>query len=106
MTDTDRLNFLLKYFCVDDIGDDSYVPGVIIRSESLEDFLTWGKEAPKRMNQCKDTGDFRVIIDRAISSEKGINMEGGNKILANDYYAEKLRQLDLEKTENSNGNAV
>lgn len=69
ITDTDRLSFLLKHFWIDDIGDDRYVPGVVIDSESLEDVLTWGKESPKRINQC-DTGDFRVIIDKAIRNSQ------------------------------------
>lgn len=65
LTDTDRLNFLLTYFCIDDVGDEHYCPGVVIRSEALEDVLTWGRETGTRLNQC-DTDNFRTIIDRSI----------------------------------------
>lgn len=71
LTDTDRLNFLLKYFCIDDVGDEEYCPGVIIRNEDLEDVLTWGTPpgAGVRRNQC-DTDDLRRIIDISIRKQE------------------------------------
>ncbi len=50
LTDTDRLNFLLKYFAVEDIGDEDYCPVVVIRAEELEDVLTWGNRKRVRIN--------------------------------------------------------
>ena len=65
ITDTDRLNYLLKYFRIDDVGDDQYSPGIVIDHETLEDILTWGRSLGVRVNQC-DRQDFRRIIDMTI----------------------------------------
>ena len=71
LTDTDRLNFLLKYFRVDYVGDEEYIPGiVVIKNEDLEDVLTWGRPiGAVRRNQC-DTDDLRHIIDMSIRKNK------------------------------------
>lgn len=67
ITDTDRLDFLLEYFRVDDVGVEKYCPGVVIQNEPLEDILTWGQGENPRENQC-DTENLRDIIDRALLS--------------------------------------
>jgi len=70
MTDTDRLEFLLEHFMLDDVGDDHFCPGVIIDNESLEDRLTFGVykngEAKSLISSINE--DFRVIIDNAIKA--------------------------------------
>jgi hypothetical protein len=49
-TDTDRLNYLLKYISIDDVGDEESVPGVVVKSERLETELTLGPDhAEKEM---------------------------------------------------------
>ena len=70
MTDTERLNFLLKYFSIEDVGDEIFVPGVYIECESLEEDLTWGVEQNGRRESHfrTDSDDMRDIIDRAIKS--------------------------------------
>ena len=70
MNDTDRLNFILNYFTTDDIGDETYVPGVCIDNEELENDLTWEPEKDgKALSHYKNwDDDIRVIIDRAIKS--------------------------------------
>jgi predicted nuclease with TOPRIM domain len=45
-----RLNYLLKFMRMDDVGDEVYVPGIVIRYEDLETELT-----------------ARELIDRAIA---------------------------------------
>ncbi len=74
-TDTERLDFILKYFEIDDIGDAEAVPGVVINSEKLEDDLTYGAEEPHptytayRSSLIKEyEDDLRDVIDRAIKS--------------------------------------
>lgn len=71
-TDTERLNFLLRYFLIDDIGDEEAVPGVIVFNEELEEVLTWGQEKngthDSNIRSWED--DLRVIIDRAILAHK------------------------------------
>ncbi len=68
MDDTQRLDFILKYFSIDDIGDEFVVRGVCINSESLELDLTYGKSVDgKSPPLIKDWNDnLRDIIDRAI----------------------------------------
>ena len=70
MTDTERLNFILNYFVTDDIGDETYVPGVCIDHERLEEDLTWGvEENGQRQSHYKNWDeDLRSIIDKAIES--------------------------------------
>ena len=72
--DTDRLNFLLRYFSVDDVGDEFAVPGVVIKNESLEDDLTWGTpHGPRNTRKShfeKWDDDMRDIIDKAIKSHE------------------------------------
>jgi len=68
MTDTDRLNFILDHFMLDDIGDDRFCPGVIIDNENLEDRLTFGsyKNGKAKLLISSVNDDLRVIIDEAI----------------------------------------
>lgn len=75
MNDTDRLNFILKYFTIDDIGDEEAVPGICINHEGLEDDLTWGVphgELNTRKSHFQGPdywkNDIRDIIDKAIES--------------------------------------
>ena len=65
ITDTERLNFLLQYFCIDDIGDEDSFPGVCINSEALENILTWSPEYNSVNVETWDD-DLRDVIDRAI----------------------------------------
>jgi hypothetical protein len=70
-TDADRLRFLLTFFSIEDIGDEDFTPGVCVRSDELEDALTWrriGKSV--RRNLCErvpfDLDAFRRHIDAAM----------------------------------------
>lgn len=76
ITDADRLKFLLKFFSIDDIGDEQYTPGVCIRHEELEDVLTWGAyPGHTRRNLCErgpfDLDAMRRHIDVAIFNSGG-----------------------------------
>lgn len=67
LNDTDRLEFLLRFIQVADIGDEEYIPGVVVSTEDLEDTLTYGPHTGKdRINQCEKDIDMRLIIDRSI----------------------------------------
>lgn len=68
MTDTERLNFILEHFELDDIGDDRFCPGVIIDSENLEERLSFGKFKNGRAKSLISSfdDDLRTIIDKAI----------------------------------------
>jgi len=53
-TDADRLRFLLTFFSIEDIGDEDFTPWVCVRSEDLEDALTWRKIGESvRRNLCE-----------------------------------------------------
>ncbi len=62
MNDTERLDFILKYFRIDDVGDEDYCPGVCIREEALADVLSIGVKLDWDDN-------LRDVIDRAINKE-------------------------------------
>ena len=59
-TDTERLDFILKYFDVEDVGDDELYIGVRINSEPLEDALGFAKHWNESL---------RDIIDRTLGGE-------------------------------------
>lgn len=67
MTDTERLNFILKYMCVGDVGDDEYCPGIIIDYESLSEDL-------QKYNFIEWKDNLRDVIDRAIIINKKDNI--------------------------------
>jgi hypothetical protein len=71
-TDTERLDFLLKYFEIDDVGDEFWVPGICIRSESLEQDLSWNPvpddKGQPQSHICGWQDDLRDVIDRAIEA--------------------------------------
>lgn len=69
MTDTDRLNFLLQFISVSDVGDDTYCPGICVDYEEMEEKLTWGNENEKGQRPSLAlawNADIRDVIDRAI----------------------------------------
>lgn len=73
MNDTDRLNFILKYMCIDDVGDEEYVPGINVDYESLCEEL-------QKYNPIKFNDNIRDVIDRAIlRDQKKIKNNIGNK---------------------------
>ena len=71
-TDTERLDFLLKFISIDDVGDEHCVPGVVVRSEDLEEKLSvreYQEVKPGVMGNpimCHFGENLRVTIDRAI----------------------------------------
>ena len=72
ITDTDRLEYLLQFLSIVDIGDDVFEPGVIVESESLEMQLTYGPQitgpsGKMRYNLLCRGMSIRDAIDRAIS---------------------------------------
>jgi len=60
VTDTERLDFLARYFRIEDVGDDERSPGLVINSDGLEEDLA--------LEGWED--DFRSMIDRAIERKR------------------------------------
>jgi hypothetical protein len=67
-SDTDRLNFLLRYFSVADNGDEEFCPAVVVEWDALEDALFEGfcdgveRDAATCLKE-----DVRTVIDRAMA---------------------------------------
>ena len=67
MTDTDRLNFLMQFLSYDDVGDEDYVPGVVVRWEDMEEAFSLGPKTDGTAEYvCNPTDSMRTTIDRAI----------------------------------------
>ncbi len=64
ITDTNRLDFLLQYFYIDDIGDEEYCKGMCISHEALEEKLSFTPNGSSNIELWKE--DLRTVIDRAI----------------------------------------
>ena len=62
--DTARLDFLLKFLRIDNIGDDRYVPGVIVSDYELSEALTWATSGEN--GEPLPDLNLRRIIDQAI----------------------------------------
>jgi hypothetical protein len=77
MTDTERLDFLLTFLDIDDVGDDDIVPGVVANYEGLEESLTFGQEGRNYVRECAVEVDClyrqvdkRRLIDLAIEEKR------------------------------------
>jgi hypothetical protein len=69
MTDTDRLDFLLQFLSVDDVGDETACCGVIVNHEDLEAKLGFGPMIDGRAEALATwREDLRSVIDKAIAA--------------------------------------
>jgi hypothetical protein len=69
-SDTDRLDFLLGFLSIGDVGDEDVCFSVIVDAESMEEKLGYGKaDASGRMKGLHEKGDtLRDILDKAIAA--------------------------------------
>jgi hypothetical protein len=77
-TDTDRLNYLLQFIRIDDVGDEEYCMGIVVDHESLEEKVGLGPEGSDRiMRGTIQTwnDDLRDVIDRAMVAHNFANVE-------------------------------
>ena len=68
-TDTDRLDYLLQFIRIDDVGDEEYCKGIVVDSEKLEEKVGLGPENSDRIMRgtIHDwDDDLRDVIDRAM----------------------------------------
>lgn len=67
-TDTDRLNYLLKFIFVDDVGDYDCAKGVVVKYENMELELTSGPVVDGCMENLVQEwdDDLRDVIDRSM----------------------------------------
>lgn len=70
-TDTDRLNYLLQFIRIDDVGDEEYCKGIVVDNEKLEDKVRLGPEGSDQILRGTIHGwndDLRDVIDRAMAT--------------------------------------
>jgi len=70
-SDTQRLNYLLQFILIDDVGDEYCSMGIVVRNEEMEEKVGYGpKESGGRMAGMIRTwdDDIRGVIDRAMSA--------------------------------------
>lgn len=69
ITDTERLDYLLGFILLTDVGDADFCPGVVVDQETMEDRLSFGRADidGKAEAICKFGDDLRAVIDRAIA---------------------------------------
>jgi len=73
-TDTERLDFILKFFSVDDTSDDWVEPDVMVNGGDLEMAITGGIcEATEELKFTNDKkANYRLLLDKAMEfSEQG-----------------------------------
>jgi len=77
-TDTDRLNYLLQFIHVDDVGDEYYCKGIVVNGDSLEEKVGFGPMVNGRMDgTVKEwNDDLRDVIDRAMVAHGFANAAG------------------------------
>lgn len=69
--DKERLDWLESFFSVDDVGDETYVPGWFVNYENLQEKLTWGPNVNGRMELlCTKDAKLRQAIDAALAAWK------------------------------------
>jgi hypothetical protein len=86
--DKDRLDFILRFLSIDDIGDDVATFGIVVDHEALEDALSWGRrsggKSPALVYGWND--DLRDVIDRARRGANifGVRCEGNDGTVPDD----------------------
>jgi hypothetical protein len=77
-SDTDRLNYLLQFIRIDDVGDEEYCKGIVVDHESLEEKVGLGPEGSDRIMRgtIRDwNDDLRDVIDRAMVAHNFANTQ-------------------------------
>jgi hypothetical protein len=71
-TDSQRLDYLLRFLSIDDVGDDNPCSGVVVRGECLSEALTSYQAPGIDPVHLVEFGDpLRRVIDRAIEARAG-----------------------------------
>lgn len=69
LTDTDRLEYLMRFFRVDDAGDEDVCPGVFVDTDAVSEAFDCGAIADERVSLLDgwQNPDMRRVIDKAIA---------------------------------------
>jgi hypothetical protein len=78
MSDTDRLEFLMQFFRVDDVGDENVCPGMIVDTDDVSDAFDFGPLADEVVTLMDgwQNPDMRRVIDKAIAWKVAQGGEG------------------------------
>jgi hypothetical protein len=76
MSDTQRLEFLMRFFEVADTGDESVYPGVVVDTDAVSKAFDYGPVADEVLTLMGgwENPDMRRVIDKAIAWKE---MEAG-----------------------------
>jgi len=68
-TDTDRLEFLMRFFRVFDTGDESVCPGMLVDVDAVSDAFDFGPLADEKVSLMDEwvNPDMRRAIDKAMA---------------------------------------
>lgn len=68
ISDTDRLNYLMQFFRVDDCGDEDVCPGVIVDQDAVSAAFDMGAISDERVTLMDGwlAPDMRRVIDKAL----------------------------------------
>ena len=69
--DTKRLEFLLQFFGIEDVGDEDFCPGLALDYDALMEKVGYGPPDEKERrwsNVLSRDDDLRDVIDRALQS--------------------------------------
>ena len=72
MTDTERLEFLTRFFRVDDTGDEDVCPGLIVDTDAVSEAFDFGPLADETVTLMGgwQFPDMRRVIDKAMEASK------------------------------------
>ena len=69
--DTERLDFLLPFLVVDDVGDDTFCPGIVVDPDAIGDAISKGIDELDYSLCGGFAGNMRDVIDRAKQLTEG-----------------------------------
>jgi len=80
MTDTERLEFLMRFFRVDDIGDEHVCPGMIVDTYAVSAAFDFGPLADETVTLMGgwNNPDMRRAIDKAMAHAANARSEADN----------------------------
>ena len=81
MTDTERLEFLMRFFRVEDTGDEDVCPGMIVDTDAVSAAFDFGPLADETVTLMGGwhNPDMRRAIDKAIAHAANKAMMGGQE---------------------------
>lgn len=79
ISDTQRLEFLMQFFRVEDTGDEDVCPGMIVDEDAVSNAFDYGPLAGEVLTLVDgwENPDMRRVIDKAIAYRDYEPLDGG-----------------------------